>query len=954
MRDHAIDQKVKRFIDKHPDVLLPTGEVNNTNATSIDFLKSLEHELTEVRILRSNRYMLLSGKREFVGDTISGYYTPNAYPKLIEDIKPFEADAETKGIYITLQCANPALHARAENRLQFNARETTSDDWITHFTTFPIDVDSDNPSGTSASEAELEISKKKADQIACFLKELGIPYVPAMSGNGWHILIYVHHLENTPENAARWKAVGDLVASQFGSDVTNYNAARIWKFYGTTAKKGDSTKNRPHRISTIWLPNDIHRISFDDFEANITEAIPKDDPEPKTKYAKSQPNGKQRTLREWLDDHNIPYIEKAYKGTFKYQVDCPHNPAHKTPDAWCTDESGKWQFACSHDSCKRAGNNTWEAFRTAIGHPKKEHGGSRKSAGRKSNVEKAKEALPVKSQKPIIMLNGIIRSETGKDVISDKGRHEVSDEVASVLFKTSKDDNFFRRGLELGSLKPDNDTLRFNPYTKEGIGGVIARQVSLQKYVSGEIVKVANPPSWLASDIFENQDTSKLPAIDIILSHPYHNGKSLVIENGFDANTGAYLNQKKMDLDLDLETHSAEDDIQLWRDWLCDFPFESEADFENAIGYMLTILIRPGFPTGEVSPMFLITAPREGVGKTLLADVLTAAVTGVTTETRTLSSSNDDIKKELGAALRGAPEVIVFDNVESSKRLDSAVLASIVTQVRGRFRILGVSEEMTYENRATMMYTGSNIEMTIELVKRAVVIRLSDPGIAEKDREVKVENILSETLRRHTDFISSLARMIKRWTETEKANTKPLHRMRHWSKDIFNILKANGLGEHFLKNTDEVMLTTGGEYTTWANAYKAIAEQLGEQAAEGFTASDVFTILSHQDNVYSPENLEKHGETVLGKGDNILGEYITGNKEHSRKVTLGKLLRGKVGSIFGGYKLIDTHRSARGNQKIYRLEPIEGQPIPRIPGSEPELEVPEHQESVNPASDCPF
>ena len=935
----------------------------DTYLNTVSYLNTLSNPIVEVRILRETPYL----QREYVGTTISGYYDAHNFDKILEDIQRFDADSGTKGIYNTLHRLDSSLLHRYSNKLKLKAEITSSDHDVTHFSTFPIDFDPERPSGISSSEIELSIAKKVMAEIKDMLIALGIPesaMIKAMSGNGCHLQLLIDPFENTDENANRFKQVGDLVAQAYKADETIYNAARIFKLYGTTGRKGDNTEERPHRSSSCSIPDEPIRIPFQDLEDKVKKEFgssTKSTIEAKSAVTTSQPTTnpnlpKDCTLEEWLDAKSVHYKKVSYKnGHHKYQVDCPHNAAHKLPDAWLTDEGGKWQFACSHNSCEKAGNNTWNAFRNKIGHPKTEHGGSRKGAGRKSNIEKAKEAQPVKSQKPIIMLNEIIYDdELGKDVLSDKGRHEVSDEVASVLFKTSKDDNFFRRGLELGSLKPDNDTLRFNAYTKEGIGGVIARQVSLQKYVSGEIVKVANPPSWLASDILENQDTSKLPAIDIILSHPYHNGQSLVIENGFDANTGAYLNQKTTDLDLDLEAHSAKDDVSLWKDWLIDFPFESEADFENAIAYMLTILVRPGFPTGEVSPMFLITAPREGVGKTLLADVLTAAVTGVTTETRTLSSSNDDIKKELGASLRGAPEVIVYDNVESSKRLDSAVLASIVTQVRGRFRILGMSEEMTYENRATMMYTGSNIEMTIELVKRAVAIRLSDPGIAEKDRKVTVESILHETLHRHSEFISSLARMVKRWVESEKENTDPLHRMRHWSKVIFAILKANNIGEHFLKNTDKVMLTTGGEFTTWSNAYRAIAEQLGEQAVEGFTASDVFTILSHEDNVYSPEKSGRHGETVLGKGDNILGEYITGNKEHSRKVTLGKLLRGKVGSIFGGYKLIDTHRSARGNQKIYRLEPVEGQTIPRIPGSEPDLEVPEHQKPVNSEIDCPF
>ena len=56
-----------------------------------------------------------------------------------------------------------------------------------------------------------------------------------------------------------------------------------------------------------------------------------------------------------------------------------------------------------------------------------------------------------------------------------------------------------------------------------------------------------------------------------------------------------------------------------------------------------------------------------------------------------------------------------FDNVDSDKRLDSGILASVVTQPNRAFRILGVSEEMFYENRATIIYTGSNVEVTPEL-----------------------------------------------------------------------------------------------------------------------------------------------------------------------------------------------------------------------------------------------
>lgn len=87
-------------------------------------------------------------------------------------------------------------------------------------------------------------------------------------------------------------------------------------------------------------------------------------PEPKSKSPKPK-SAQTQTLREWLDSHKVNYTEKAYKGTEKFIVDCPHNTAH-TQDAWITDEGGAWQFSCSHNSCK-GDRSTWKAYKAALG-----------------------------------------------------------------------------------------------------------------------------------------------------------------------------------------------------------------------------------------------------------------------------------------------------------------------------------------------------------------------------------------------------------------------------------------------------------------------------------------------------------------------------------------------------------------------------------------------------------
>jgi hypothetical protein len=217
------------------------------------------------------------------------------------------------------------------------------------------------------------------------------------------------------------------------------------------------------------------------------------------------------------------------------------------------------------------------------------------------------------------------------------------------------------------------------------------------------------------------------------------------------------------------------------------------------------------------------------------------------------------------------------------------------------------------------------VEVTPELAKRLVAIRLADTGVPEKDRKVKVEGLLNHTIHRHFELVSSALRMVKRWIDQgSKEGPKNLHRMRQWSRVVHGIMLTNGFGEHFMQNFAEVMLSTSPEFTTWANAFKAITKEKPEMATTGWTTNDVFEILSHTDKVYAHQDDIADGAksfTRLSKGDGILDELIgTAGTEHARKCRLGQLLRQKIGNIYAGYELIDTHKSDRTGKKLYRLE----------------------------------
>ena len=366
-------------------------ETSFIQANTLSYLNTLKHEVTEVRILRRDRY--LQRTRTYTGETLSGYYEPASYEKLTKDIEAYNRDPGTKGIYTTLQDCVPELLHRAANRLELNAKDTTSDHDIRAFTVFPIDHDPKRPAGISASESELESAKSEIKAVCDYLIDSGIPesaMAKAMSGNGWHLLVYLDEFENTEANAVRFKGIGDLIAERFNLDQTIYNPSRIWKLYGTISRKGDDTEERPHREATIWLPEKLERIDFADLESKVTSTLGRTETQtsvPSRLTQTSAPTSQSKTtseitLREWLDEHKIAYIEKPYKGTYKYIVDCPHNTSH-TKDAWITDEGGTWQFSCSHNSCKGE-RSTWAAFKKALG-IKSSSSHSRKSKPKRQN-----------------------------------------------------------------------------------------------------------------------------------------------------------------------------------------------------------------------------------------------------------------------------------------------------------------------------------------------------------------------------------------------------------------------------------------------------------------------------------------------------------------------------------------------------------------------------------------
>ena len=220
----------------------------NMNDEKNEFFKTvnayqLQGRVVELRILKS---------RLNKGRTVSGYY--NNYNKAWEDIR---ARWKDETIYMSLQKLNPAILARADNRLRTDTTNCTSESDVQAYIFLHVDIDPKRPSGIQATDRERKYAKKMLLQVMEFLKNFRFTTpIISMSGNGYTADYYLEELPVNKENKELIKAVLETLDSIFSDDKASVDTSvcdppRIIKLAGTISRKGDSLPDRPYTYSKI-------------------------------------------------------------------------------------------------------------------------------------------------------------------------------------------------------------------------------------------------------------------------------------------------------------------------------------------------------------------------------------------------------------------------------------------------------------------------------------------------------------------------------------------------------------------------------------------------------------------------------------------------------------------------------------------------------------------------------
>lgn len=238
-------------------------------------------------------------------------------------------------------------------------------------------------------------------------------------------------------------------------------------------------------------------------------------------------------------------------------------------------------------------------------------------------------------------------------------------------------------------------------------------------------MRAIDTPSKVADFILERHGQRDLPLLEACITAPILRLDGSVLDApGYDEQSHLFFYSPAIEtprVPLAPSFEQAERALsKLWQPF-AEFSFVDDVARGVMLAAILTAVLRPALPT---APAFAFDAPTIGSGKTLLARTL-AAFAGVPFDAKAPPDNDEEMRKYLFACLRIGSRVICLDNftapIDGSK---SAALCAFLTSPIFQDRVLGVSEVESLPNRALLLFTGNNLRIEGDMVRRVLTARI--------------------------------------------------------------------------------------------------------------------------------------------------------------------------------------------------------------------------------------
>ena len=184
----------------------------------------------------------------------SGWFDYDHLPQMAQAAADLER-AGCRGVYFTPNPINPELLRRRPNEIGPAVRCTADADIIERRWLL-LDIDPVRPRDSNATDEERQAAWQVASHVQSAMAAAGfIDPIIASSGNGWH-LSYPIIMANDDSARERCRMILAGLDKRCSTDkakvdIKTFNSSRIWKLYGTRARKGPDSADRPQRVAFV-------------------------------------------------------------------------------------------------------------------------------------------------------------------------------------------------------------------------------------------------------------------------------------------------------------------------------------------------------------------------------------------------------------------------------------------------------------------------------------------------------------------------------------------------------------------------------------------------------------------------------------------------------------------------------------------------------------------------------
>jgi putative DNA primase/helicase len=410
-------------------------------------------------------------------------------------------------------------------------------------------------------------------------------------------------------------------------------------------------------------------------------------------------------------------------------------------------------------------------------------------------------------------------------------------------------------------------------------------------------LRTIDPPKPVAEAIMSRSGRWPFPVLRGVVACPTLRADgSLMLAPGFDAVSGYYLNHG---LTIRVPENPTREEAQTALDTLADllsgFAFVEQVDCSVALALILTAVARPSLDT---VPLFSITAPVRGSGKSTLMDIAAVIATGRRSAVLSATADRNELEKRLVGCLLSGDCIINLDNVNGVLRSD--LLCQATTAEAVKVRPLGSSDQAEVPNSALWACNGNNITVASDLARRTLLCRL-DPGMERPEERVFAFDAVARARKHRAEYVSAALTVLRAYIVAgfPAPDLQPFGSFERWS----NLVRSSlvWLGAVDPCESREAVLEDDPEAAMLKSFFVAWVERFNRTSR---TVKEIVRASEEDDSALAD---------VL---HDIAGEGRTINTKR-----LGWWLRRNSGRIVDGMRISQTRVS---NMAEWKVTPIEG------------------------------